>query len=38
MDKNGKDTNNTRHIDIKVHFLINGENSKCTIFTGVKEV
>ena len=26
MDKNGKDTNHTRHIAIRVHFIRNGEN------------
>ena len=27
MANNGKDTNHTGHIDIKVHFIRNGENS-----------
>ena len=26
--KNGKDTKNTKHIDIRVHFVINGEKCK----------
>ena len=25
MDKNGKDTNNTKHVSIRVHFVRNGE-------------
>ena len=28
MSKNDKDTKNTRHIDRRVHFLINGERYK----------
>ena len=28
MDKNGKDTNHTRHIARRVHFVRNGENCK----------
>ena len=28
MDKNGKDTKNTRHIYRRVHFVRNGENCK----------
>ena len=28
MDKNGKDTNHTRHISIRVHFVRNGEKYK----------
>ena len=28
VDKNGKDTNHTRHISIRVHFVRNGENCK----------
>ena len=38
MDNNYKDTKHTRHISIRVHFLINGEKFKCIILTDVREV
>ena len=38
MDKNGKDTNQRRHITRRVHLVRNGENAKYEILTGVKEV
>ena len=38
MAKNGKDTNNTRHISIRVNFVRNGENVNCTRLTGVNEI
>ena len=36
MAKNGKDTNHTSHIAIRVNFVINGKKYK--FLTGVKEV
>ena len=36
--KNGKDTNQRRHINRRVHLVRNGENAKYEILTGVKEV
>ena len=38
MANNGKDTKHIRHIARRMHFVRNGENSRCTIFIGVKEV
>ena len=38
MDNNGNNTNHTRHISRRVNSVINGENCRCTRFTGVKEV
>ena len=38
MAKNGKDTKHTRHIARRIHFVRNGENSRCTKSIGVKEV
>ena len=38
MDKNGKDTKHTRHIARRMHFVRNGENTRCRKSIGVKEV
>ena len=38
MAKNGKDTKHTRHIARRMHFVRNGENTRCTKSIGVKEV
>ena len=36
--QNGKYTNHTMHIYRRVYSLRNDDNTKCTVFTGVKEV
>ena len=36
MAYNSKNTNNTRHIYRRVHFVRNGKNKKCKRLTGVK--
>ena len=36
MAKNGKDTKHTRHIIMRMHFVRNGGNARCTKSIGVK--